>query len=85
MIVIKLRKDLLHYGLTEQDSLCTYTKAVTILPYCGHLTVIQIYNLSVTTHQRLLLLFQIFWIDICLSGLLLCHFRINFDSKMQLK
>ena len=85
MIVIKLRKDLLHYSLTEQDSLCTYTKAGTILPYCGHLTIIQIYNLSVTTHQRLLLLFKIFWIDICLSGLLLCHFRINFDSKMQLK
>lgn len=85
MIVIKLRKDLLHYSLTEQDSLCTYTKAVTILPYCGHLTIIQIYNLSVTTHQRLLLLFKIFWIDICLSGLLLCHFRINFDFKMQLK
>ena len=85
MIVIKLRKDLLHYSLTEQDSLCTYTKAVTILPYCGHLTIIQISNLSVTTHQRLLLLFKIFWIDICLSGLLLCLFRINFDSKMQLK
>ena len=85
MIVIKLRKDLLHYSLTEQDSLCTYTKAVTILPYCGHLTIIQIYNLSGTTHQRLLLLFKIFWIEICLSGLLLCHFRINFDSKMQLK
>ena len=85
MIVIQFRKDLLHYSLTEQNRLCTYTKSITILPYCSHLTIIQIDNLSVTTHQRLLLLFQIFWIDICLSGLLLCHFRMIFDSKMQLK
>ena len=60
MIVIQLRKDLLHYGLAEQNSLCTYTKPVAILPDGSHLTVIQINDLPVTTYQRLLLFLQIF-------------------------
>lgn len=75
MIVIKLREHLLHYGLPEKSRLGTYPELVTILPYGSHLTVIQIDDLSVATHQRLLLLLQVFRIDSRLILLLFSHFR----------
>ena len=75
MIVIKLREHLLHYGLPEKSRLGTHPELVTILPYGSHLAVIQIDDLSVATHQRLLLLLQVFRIDSSLILLLFSHFR----------
>ena len=75
MIVIKLREHLLHYGLPEKSCLCTYPELVTILTNGSHLAVIQIDDLSVATHQRLLLLLQVFRVDSCLILLLFSHFR----------
>ena len=75
MIVIKLREHLLHYGLSEKSRLGTHPELVTILPYGSHLAVIQIDDLSVATHQRLLLLLQVFRVDSCLILLLFSHFR----------
>ena len=63
MRVVQLFQYLFHDGFTEQDSLCTYAELVTILSDCSHLTVIQIDNLPMLTHQSLLLLLQIFRID----------------------
>lgn len=73
MVVIQFRKDFLHYGLAEENSLGTDTESFAILSYRRHLAVIQIDDLSVAAHQRLLLLLQIFRIDICLSYFLFCH------------
>ena len=75
MIVIKLREHLLHYGLPEKSCLGTYPELVTILIDGSHLAVIQIDDLSVATHQRLLLLLQVFRIDSCLILFLFSHFR----------
>ena len=63
MIVIKFRKDLFHDSLPEKDCLGTDTEPFTILLYGCHFTVIQIDDLPVATHQRLLLLLEIFRID----------------------
>ena len=63
MIIIQFGQDLLHYRLAEQDSLGADTEPVTVLPDCSHLTVIQIDDLPVAAHQRLLLLFEIFRIN----------------------
>lgn len=60
MIVFKLRKHLLHYGLAEKHGLGPYPELVTILTYGSHLTVIQINDLSVPTDKRCFLLFKIF-------------------------
>ena len=73
MIVIQFRKDLLPYSLTEQNRLCAYTKSVTILLYCRHLTVIQIDDLPVTAHKRCLLFFEILRIDAWRLFLFPCH------------
>ena len=59
MIVIQLGQHLLHYRLAEKDSLSAYTEPVAVLSDRSHFTVIQIDNLPVATHQRLLLLLQI--------------------------
>ena len=63
MIVIKFRKDLFHDGFSEKDCLGSYTKPLTILPYGCHFAVIQIDDLPVATHKRLLLLLEIFRIN----------------------
>ena len=63
MVVIQLRQDLLHDRLTVKDCLCPYPELLTITINGSHLTVIQIDNLPMLTHQSLLLLLQIFRID----------------------
>ena len=74
MVIIKFRQDLLHYGFSVENGLCTYPELLTIKIYCSQLTVIQIDDLSMLTYKRLLLLLKIFWIHSrrCLF-LLLCH------------
>lgn len=63
MVVIKFRQDLFHYGLTIKYGLCPYPELLTITIDCSHFVVIQIYNLSMASYQRRLLLFKIFGID----------------------
>ena len=63
MIIIKFRKNLFHDSLSEQDSLGTDTEPFTIRLYGSHFTVIQIDDLPVATHQRLLLLLEIFRVN----------------------
>ena len=59
MIIIQFRKNLLHYRLAEKNSLSTYPEFLTVLIYSSHLTVIQIDDLPMATHQRLLLLLEV--------------------------
>ena len=74
MVIIQFRQNLLHYGFPVQHSLCTYPELLTIKIYCSQLTVIQIDDLPMLSHKRLLLLLKIFRIHSrrCLF-LLLCH------------
>ena len=60
MTVIQFFQYLFHDGFTEKDRLGSYTKFFTILPDCSHFTIIQVYDLSVTTYQSRFLLPQIF-------------------------
>ena len=75
MIIIQFLQDLLHDSLTEEDSLCAHTKLFAILTYCCHLAIIQINNLPMATHKRLLLFLKIFGIysHRLISLLSLCH------------
>ena len=73
MIVIKLRKDLLHYGLTEHNGLDPDTKLLTILVYGSHLAVIQVDNLTMAAQKRCLLFFEILRIDSLVYFLAWCH------------
>ena len=75
MIVIQFLQYLLHYSFPEQHRLSSYAELIAILPDCRQLTVVQIDDLSVATHQRLLLLLQVFRIDSRLILLLFSHFR----------
>lgn len=60
MIVIQFLQYLFHYRLPVKSGLCPYTELVAILINGSHLTVIQIDNLPMLTHQRFLLLLEIF-------------------------
>ncbi len=73
MIVIQFLQYLLHYSFPEQHRLSSYAELIAILPDCRHLTVVQIYDLSMATHQRLLLLLKIVRINRCRCLFLLCH------------
>ena len=75
MIVIQLLENLFHDSLTEEDCLCAYAKLVAILLNGRHLAVIQVYNLTMTTHKRRLLLFKIFGIYPSGNLLFSCHNR----------
>ena len=63
MVIIQFRQNLFHYRLAEQDGLCTDTEPVAVLSDGSHFAVIQIDDLPVATHQRLLLLLEILRID----------------------
>ncbi len=63
MIVIQLFQYFLHYSLSEQHRLRPYAELLAILPDCRHLAVVQIYDLSMATHKRLLLLLQVIRIN----------------------
>lgn len=63
MIVIQLRQDLLHDRLAVQDRLGTHPELLAITVDGCQFTVIQIDYLSMSTHQSLLLLLQIFRVD----------------------
>lgn len=63
MVIIQLRQDLLHDSLTVQDRLGTYPELLAIAVDRRQFTVIQIDDLSMSTHQSLLLLLQIFRVD----------------------
>ena len=73
MIVIQFLQNLLHYSFAEQHGLCPYTEFLAILSDCSHLAVIQIYDLSMATHKRLLLFLEIFRIDRHRYPFLLSH------------
>ena len=72
MIIIQFRKYFLHNGFPEKNRFGSHPEFVTILSDCCHLTIIQINDLPVATHQRLLLLLQIFRIDACIASFI-CH------------
>ena len=63
MRVVQLFQHLLHDSFPEENCLRTDTKLVAILSDCSHLTIIQIDNLSMTTHKSRLLLLKIFRVD----------------------
>lgn len=63
MVVIQLRQDLLHDSLAVQNCLGTYPELLAIAVDGRHFTIIQVDYLSMSTHQSLLLLLQIFRID----------------------
>ena len=74
MIIVKFRQDLLHYSFAEKHSLRTDTELVTVLAYGCHLAVIQIDDLPVTPHKRLLLLLEVLRINARRGSFLrLCH------------
>lgn len=75
MIIIQFLEYLFHYGLTEQHCFGIDTELITILLYCSHLTIIQIDDLPMATHQRLLLLLQIIRVDRRHFSSLLCHLK----------
>ena len=55
MIVFKLREYLLHDRFSEKNRFCPYPEFVTVLIDSSHLTIIQVDNLPMATHQRFLL------------------------------
>ena len=63
MAVRELRQDCLHGSLPEYSRAGLDPETVAILLYCGHLTVIQINNLTVTPTQRLLALLEYVRVD----------------------
>ena len=81
VIIVQLRQDLLHYGLSVQDCLGTDPELFAIQINGSHLTIIQIDNLPMSAHKGFLLLLQIFGIYAlrCLF-LLLCHDSINVQA-----
>ncbi len=75
MIVFKLRENLLHDCLSEQNRFCPYPEFVTVLIDSSHLTVIQVDNLSMPAYERSLLLLEVLRIDTGNLFLLLGHFK----------
>ncbi len=63
MIVVEFRKDLFHDGLTEENRLCANLEFFTVEIDGSHFAIIEIYDLPVATHKRLLLLLEIFRIN----------------------
>ena len=80
MVVIQFRQHFLHNGLTEKNRFGSHPESVAILSDCCHLTIIQIDDLPMATHQRLLLLLQVFRIDACIVSFL-CHLPNMLESK----
>ena len=75
MIVFKLRENLLHDCLSEQNRFCPYPEFVTVLINRSHLTIIQVDNLSMPAYKRSLLLLEVLRIDTGNLFLLLGHFK----------
>ena len=84
MIVIQLRKYLLHDGFTEKHGLGSYLELLTVQIDGSHFTVVKIYDLPVAARQSLLLLLQIFRIYTGMPVIFLrpCHCTNNFLAKL---
>ena len=78
MVVIQLRQDLFHDGLTEEDSLRPHPELFTIVADSCHLAVIQINDLSVPSDKGILLLFEILRIDPS-HGIFLLACHLDYD------
>ena len=81
MIVIQFRQHLLHYRLSEKYRLRAYAELVTILLNGGHLTVIQIDNLSMFAYKSCLLLLEILRIY-TYAAVFLLFSHADFDLKI---
>ena len=74
VVIVQFRQHLFHDRLAEQDGLGTDTELVTVLAYGRHLAVIQIDDLPVAPHKRLLLLLEILRVNARRGSFLrLCH------------